>query len=103
MKPKYTGSKRTASAAATGKSKNGSRNSTRKYPYLAICVRNGRNTASLERGKAYRVIHPLPGDPPQRIRVVDQENEDYLYPAAWFVPIDVPRSARRSVLHAISA
>jgi len=74
----------------------------RKYPYLAICVRNDGNAASLERGKAYRVMRPLPNDPPHRIRVIDEENEDYLYRADWFVPIELPPSARRSVLLAVS-
>jgi hypothetical protein len=48
------------------------------------------------------VIKPLPADPPQRIRVIDEENEDYLYRADWFVPIQVPPSARKSVLQAVS-
>jgi hypothetical protein len=103
MKPKYTGSKRTASGNAAGKSRNASRNSERKYPYLAICVRNDGNEASLERGKTYRVIKPLPSDPPQRIRVIDEENEDYLYRADWFVPIQVPLVSKKSVLRAVSA
>ena len=95
MKSKSTGLKR--------KSKNASLNSPRKYPYLAICVRNDGNAASLERGKAYHVIKPLQTDPPQRIRVIDEENEDYLYRADWFVPIEVPASARKSVFQALSA
>jgi len=103
MKPKSTGSKHTASAAATGRSKAASASPGRKYPYLAICVRNDGNTASLERGKAYRVIRPLPNDPPQRSRVIDEESQDYLYPTDWFVPIEVAPSDRKSILHAISA
>jgi len=103
MKPKYTGSKRTASGNAAGKSKNGSRKTLPKYPYLAICVRNNGNEASLERGKAYRVVKPLRNDPPQRIRVIDEENEDYLYRADWFVPIQVSVVAEKSVFRAISA
>lgn len=31
-------------------------------------------------------------------RVIDNEGEDYLYPARFFVPIDVPPSVRRSLL-----
>ena len=103
MKPKYRGSKRTASADVTGRSKNASVSAIRRYPYLALCVRNDGNAASLERGKAYRVIKPLPHDPPHRIRVMDQENEDYLYRADWFVPIELPPSARKTVLQALSA
>ena len=72
------------------------------YPYVAICVCNEGNEGSLERGKAYRVIKPLPNDPPERIRVIDEEHEDYLYRADWFVPIQVPPASRKSVLKAIS-
>jgi hypothetical protein len=103
MKLKYTGSKHTASASAIGKSKSDSAKSTRKYPYLAICIRNQGNAASLERGKAYRVIKPSSNDPPHRIRVIDEESEDYLYPSEWFVPIEVPLRARKSVMQAVSA
>jgi hypothetical protein len=92
-----------ASGSAAGKSKNALGNPGRKYPYLAICVRNNGSEASLERGKAYRVIRPLPNDPPQRIRVIDEENEDYLYRADWFVPIRLPIVAEKSVLRALSA
>jgi hypothetical protein len=66
-------------------------------------VRNNGNEASLERGKAYRVVKPLPGDPPERIRVIDEENEDYLYRTEWFVPIDVSPDGRKMVLQAVSA
>jgi len=103
MKQKSTGLKRMGLADGIGRSKNASGSGARKYPYLAICVHNTGNTASLERGKAYRIIKPLPTDPPQHIRVIDEENEDYLYPADWFVPIEVPLAARRSVLQAVSA
>ena len=103
MKPKYTGSRHTASAGAIGKSRSGLHDPARSYPYLAICIRNEGNEASLERGKAYRVIRPLANDPPERIRVIDEENEDYLYRADWFVPIDVPPNARKLVLQAVSA
>jgi hypothetical protein len=103
MKQKFTGMKPTESAGVIGKSKGGSRNPPRRFPYLAICVKNSGNAASLERGKAYRVLRPLPTDPPERIRVIDEENEDYLYRADWFVPIEVPPAARKSVLQAVSA
>ncbi|HLL89347.1 MAG TPA: hypothetical protein VK324_08590 [Tepidisphaeraceae bacterium] len=59
-----------------------------------MCVGNRGNVASLERGKVYRVIAPRPTDPATRIRVVDEDAEDYLYPAGWFVPITVSASQR---------
>ena len=64
MKQKFIGLKHTASADGTGRLKNASGSLALKYPYLAICVRNTGNAASLERGKAYRVIKPLPTEPP---------------------------------------
>ena len=102
MRLKSTGSKRTASANATGKLNADSHSNGKKYPYLAICVRNDGVPASLERGKAYRVIKPLANDPPGRIRVIDEEGEDYLYRADWFVPIEVPQAARKNVWRAVS-
>jgi hypothetical protein len=101
MKPKSTGTSPTASASAIGKSNGASIKSPRKYPYLAICVHNKGNEASLELGKAYRVIKPLSNDPPQRIRVIDEEQEDYLYLANWFVPIDIPAAEKRKVLQIV--
>ena len=85
-----------------GKSKGGWRSGERKYPYVAICVCNDGNEASLERGKAYRVIKPLATDPPEWVRVIDEEQEDYLYRAEWFVRIEVPEAGRKSVLKAVS-
>lgn len=88
---------------ATGKSSNGSTNRPRRYPYLAICVENRGNEASLQIGKAYRIIRPMSNDPANRVRAVDEEGEDYLYLAKWFVPIDVPPRSRRQVLEAVSS
>ncbi len=103
MKLKSIGTRPTASAGATSKSKSASSNGTRKYPFLGLCVRNDGVEASLEKGKAYRVIKPLANDPAGMARVIDEENEDYLYPAAWFVPIQVPESARKNAWRAVSA
>ena len=48
-------------------------------------------------GKAYRVIRPQPNDPKHLLRVIDEEGEDYLYPADWFVPIDLPPRAKKAL------
>ena len=76
------------------------RNAAR-YPYAAICVVNKGNEASLEIGKAYRVIKPLPNDPAQRIRVIDEEREDYLYLAEWFVSVELTGSRKKRVIEAV--
>ncbi len=102
MKRKSTGSKRTASVGATGKSSASATEKGRRYPYLAICVANEGNQVSLQLGKAYRVIKPLANDFSGRIRVIDEDGEDYLYLADWFVPIEVEPRGRRRVLEAVA-
>jgi len=34
------------------------------------------------------------------IRVVDESGEDYLYPAEWFVAVEVPKAVQDSLLKA---
>jgi hypothetical protein len=52
------------------------------------CLQNEGNEASLTLGDLY---HSLPLTPSEResgmIRIVDNEGEDYLYPAHWFEPV----------------
>ena len=35
------------------------------------------------------------------IRVIDKENEDYLYPASWFVPIELPTTVEQAILELV--
>src|SRR3954468_11921196 len=101
MKPKFTGTKHTALGVVNGKSKRSAVSSAQRYPYLAICVQNKGNEASLQLGKAYQVIKPRKNDIPFRIRVIDEEGDDYLYLADWFVPIEVSPGGRKRVLNAV--
>jgi len=34
------------------------------------------------------------------IRIVDESGEDYLYPADWFVAVEVPKAVQASLLKA---
>jgi hypothetical protein len=34
------------------------------------------------------------------IRIVDESGEDYLYPAKWFVAVEVPKAVQASLLKA---
>jgi hypothetical protein len=51
-------------------------------------------------GKVYRVLRPEKLDGAHDLRVVDECGEDYLYPADWFVPIDVPSKVKRVLAEA---
>jgi hypothetical protein len=65
---------------------------------FAVCVNNADYPASLELHKIYRV---LPDDDAAKegdLRVIDESGEDYLYPAEYFVPIQLPHSVEESLL-----
>jgi hypothetical protein len=44
------------------------------------------NTVSLEIGKQYEVADPQPRPELGMIRIIDESEESYLYPAWWFEP-----------------
>jgi hypothetical protein len=50
--------------------------------------------------KLYRVLPDPDAERDGDIRIVDESGEDYLYPAAWFVAMDVPQPVRASLLKA---
>lgn len=66
---------------------------TRKAPIsqFAICVDNAEYPASLERHKLYRVLPDEEAAKDGDVRIIDESGEDYLYPAEYFVVIEVPR------------
>jgi hypothetical protein len=58
-----------------------------------ICVKNEGYAASLQ----VRTVYPGVTDPGAEshgmLRIVDESGEDYLFPASFFVPIEVPEAA----------
>ena len=67
-----------------------------------MCVDNSGHEASLLLGKVYQVIKPLVNDWPTWLRVIDEEGEDYLYPAKRFVPIELPPAAKKAVAASVA-
>jgi hypothetical protein len=65
-------------------------------PRYVICVRSG-GTNDLEVRKLYRVVPDASATARRHVRVVDESGEDYLYPAEWFVAVDLPESAEREL------
>jgi len=63
---------------------------------FAICINNQDYPASLELRKIYRVLPDERAAQHQMIRVVDESEEDYLYPASYFVPIEIPEAAQKA-------
>ena len=72
------------------------------HSQFAICVENSEYPASLELHKLYRILPDedaaLDGD----IRVIDESGEDYLYPAEYFVVIEMPSQTARAIIESFS-
>lgn len=60
-------------------------------PQFAICVDNSEYPASLELHKIYRVLPDEDAARDGDLRIIDESGEDYLYPADYFLLIDLPR------------
>ena len=67
----------------------------RKKRYL-LCVRN-QGCEDLEPRKLYEQLPDSRAAQDGYVRVVDESGEDYLYPADYFVALDLPREAERAL------
>jgi hypothetical protein len=73
------------------------RKAPRRY---AVCISNKGNEASLERNKLYVLLPDRQAEADGLVRVIDEDGEDYLYPADWFVAVEVPKAVQVSLLKA---
>ena len=65
---------------------------------FAVCIENKAYPDDLKVRTIYQV---LPDESPAKsnyIRVVDETGEDYLYPAEYFVIIDVPLEVQKALI-----
>jgi hypothetical protein len=58
-------------------------------------VNNDEYPASLELFKIYRTIPDRQARADGDVRVIDESGEDYLFPADYFMPIQLPRTIVR--------
>jgi hypothetical protein len=68
---------------------------------FAICVNNSEYPASLELHKFYRVLPDEEAAANGDMRVIDESGEDYLYPAEWFVLVELPEVVEQSLLQVV--
>ena len=71
-------------------------------PRFAVCVGNSGYPASLELHKIYRVLPDEDAEQDGDLRVIDESGEDYLYPADYFMMLELPRELQRVLLRASS-
>ena len=68
-------------------------------PRFAVCV----STDDPDLLTPRMIYQVLPDDSAARsnyVRVIDNEGEDYLYPAEYFVFVELPRAVERAILRA---
>ncbi len=63
---------------------------------FAICITP--SEPDLELRKTYKVLPDETAAERNYVRVVDESGEDYLYPASYFVFIEVPAAEERALL-----
>lgn len=64
---------------------------------FVICMDNSEYPASLELHKIYRVIPDKQVQADGDMRVIDESGEDYIFPADYFIPIQLPRTIVRAL------
>jgi len=67
----------------------------RTYHY-GVCIENRSHKAALDVRKIYRFTQDSSAAAHGLVRVVDESGEDFLYPARYFVPIELPTAVVRS-------
>jgi len=68
---------------------------TKSTPPFAICIDNSEYPTALELHKIYRVIPDQEAQVDGDLRIIDESGEDYLFPADYFLSINLPQAAVR--------
>ena len=66
-------------------------------PKFAVCVQSD-DPDLLTPRMIYQILPDESASKSDYVRVIDNEGEDYLYPASYFILIDLPREIERAVL-----
>jgi hypothetical protein len=63
---------------------------------FALCVEN-KDSEDLEKRKIYAVLPDEDAEKEGYLRVIDESGEDYLYPASYFVLVQLPAEAEEAL------
>ncbi len=66
-------------------------------PQFVVCLKNTGYEASLEPRKIYQVLPDKEAESHSMLRVVDESDEDYLFPASLFSPISLSQTLIREL------
>jgi len=68
---------------------------------FVVCLKNKGYEVALEPRKIYQVLPDADAAKHRQLRVIDESGDDYLYPAAYFSPIELPQQVRKAVLASV--
>jgi hypothetical protein len=68
---------------------------------FVVCVRNTGYPAALELRKIYQTIPDPDAEEHELVRVVDESGESYLYPAKFFMKLELPQTVEAAVRRAV--
>lgn len=71
---------------------------TKNNPRFAICIKNTDYPDDLQIRTVYQVLPDESAAKSDYIRVIDETGEDYLYPAAYFVFVEVPSEQAKNLI-----
>ena len=63
---------------------------------FALCIENS-ECEDLEKRKIYQILPDAEAAQEGYLRVVDESREDYLYPEAYFILVELPRKAQEAL------
>jgi hypothetical protein len=63
---------------------------------FAVCITD--TEPDLEMRKIYQVVPDMTAEEEGHLRIIDESGEDYLYPAEYFVSVEVPEEAEQALL-----
>ena len=69
---------------------------------FAVCIDDREYPVSLELHKIYRVLPDEDANLDGDLRIVDESGEDYLFPARYFLRIQLPEDAETTLRDSIS-
>jgi hypothetical protein len=67
-------------------------------PQFAVCIGDSEYPSSLELHKIYRVMPDEDAEQDGDLRMIDESGEDYLYPAGYFMMLELPSEVQRVLL-----
>jgi hypothetical protein len=63
---------------------------------FALCIEN-KDSEDLEKRKIYVVVPDEEAEKEGYLRAIDESGEDYLYPASYFILVELPEEAQRAL------